>query len=112
LRSYRSDSSIAQEISRVRTLLTRPQDEFETLFAQCDAMTGEIVSVLKKFDAQVQFVRDMRDDLHAKLMKWDEEIELWNGLEAERGEGTENAIKHIYRFAASNYPQRQDWRSR
>jgi|SRR5579864_4522217 len=112
VRTYRGDRTITQEISRVRTLLMRPQDEFESLFAQCDAMTGEIVAVLKKFDVQVQFVRDMRDDLHSRLMKWDDEIEAWKTIEVVRGEKTENAIKQMYRFAARHYPQRQDWRSR
>ena len=112
VRTYRGDRNITQEISRVRTLLMRPQDEFETLFAQCDAMTGEIVSVLKKYDTQVQFVRDMRDDLHSRLMKWDELIETWKQVEIVRSEKTENAIKAAYRFAARHYPQRQDWRSR
>ena len=106
------DRTITQEISRVRTLLMRPLDEFESLFAQCDAMTGEIVAVLKKFDVQVQFVRDMRDDLHTRLMKWDDEIEAWKTIEIVRGEKTDNAIKQMYRFAARHYPQRQDWRSR
>jgi hypothetical protein len=110
VRAYRGDRTVTQEISRVRTLLLRPQDEFDTLFAQCDAMTGEIVAVLKKFEAQVEFVRDMRDELHTKLMKWDDVIEVWKPVEPARGERTEFAIKEIYRFAARNYPQRQDWR--
>jgi hypothetical protein len=109
-RTYKNDRMITQEISRVRTLLMRPQEEFESLFAQCDAMTGEILSVLRKFEAQVEFVRDMRDDLHSRLMRWDEVIELWQGLEAVKGETQENAIKAMYRFAARNFPQRQEWR--
>jgi hypothetical protein len=110
VRTYRGDRSITQEISRVRTLLMRPQAEFDSLFSQCDAMTGEILSVLKKFEAQVEFVRDMRDDLHTKLMAWDDVITQWNGLEVVKGEAQENAIKAIYRFVARNYPQRQDWK--
>ena len=110
VRTYRNDRQITQEISRVRTLLMRPQSEFDSLFGQCDAMTGEILSVLKKFDAQVEFVRDMRDDLHSKLMAWDDVITQWSGMEVAKGEAQENAIKAMYRFVARNYPQRQDWR--
>lgn len=110
VRTYKSDRHMTQEISRVRTLLMRPQAEFDSLFAQCDAMTGEIVSVLKKFDAQVEFVRDMRDDLHTRLMAWDDVIAQWSGLEVVKGENQENAVKAIYRFVARNYPQRQDWK--
>ncbi|MGH7126317.1 MAG: hypothetical protein ACREFI_18220 [Stellaceae bacterium] len=112
VRTYRNDRQITQEISRVRTLLLRPQSEFDSLFAQCDAMTGEILSVLKKFEAQVEFVRDMRDDLHTKLMAWDDVITQWTGLEVVKGENQENAIKAMYRFVARNYPQRQDWKQR
>jgi len=112
VRVYRGDRTVTQEISRVRTLLLRPLDQFESLFAQCDAMTGEIVSVLKKFEAQVEFVRDVRDDLHAKLMNWDDLIEVWKSIEIAKGERAEKAIKQIYRFAARNFPQHQDWRSR
>jgi len=50
-------------------------------FEQFGAKTGEIVAVLKKFEAR---------------------------LEPVRGEQTENAIKAVYRFVARNYPQRQD----
>jgi hypothetical protein len=110
VRTYRGDRQMTQEISRVRTLLMRPQSEFDSLFAQCDAMTGEILSVLKKLDTQVEFVRDMRDDLHTKLMAWDELITQWSGLEVVKGEPQENGIKAVYRFAARNYPQRQDWK--
>jgi hypothetical protein len=110
VRTYKNDRMMTQEISRVRTLLMRPQSEFDSLFAQCDAMTGEILSVLRKFEAQVEFVRDMRDDLHSRLMKWDEVIAQWRGLDVVKGENQENAIKAMYRFTARNYPQRQDWR--
>ncbi|HXP73047.1 MAG TPA: hypothetical protein VN823_02800 [Stellaceae bacterium] len=111
VRTYKNDRTMTQEISRVRTLLMRPQSEFDSLFGQCDAMTGEILSVLKKFEAQVEFVRDMRDDLHSKLMKWDDVITQWKGLDVVKGENQENAIKAMYRFTARNYPQRQDWRA-
>ena len=55
-------------------------------------------------------MRDMRDDLHSKLMQWDDVIEAWKGVEAVKGEKQESAIKLIYRFAAHNFPQRQDWK--
>ena len=88
----------------------RPQQEFDSLFTQCDAMTGEILSVLKKYEATVEFIRNMRDELHSKLMLWDDIIETWKPVEAVKGEVQEKAIKEIYRFVAQNFPQRQDWK--
>lgn len=107
---YRSDRTMVQEISRVRTLLLRPTEEFENIFAQVDAMTGEILPVLRKFDAQVQFIRQNRDDLHTKLMAWDPIFAIWERTEAVRGADAELAIKELYRFVARHFPQRQDWR--
>lgn len=107
---YRSDRTMVQEISRVRTLLLRPTEEFENIFAQVDAMTGEILPVLRKFDAQVQFIRQNRDDLHTKLMAWDPIFAIWERTEPVRGADAELAIKELYRFVARHFPQRQDWR--
>ncbi len=109
-RAYRKDDSITQDISRVRALLLKPQQEFDTLLAQRDAMTGDIVAVLKKFDTHVELVRDMRDQLHTKLMLWDDVIELWKAIEPVRGEKSERAVKETYRFVARHFPQRQDWK--
>jgi len=108
---YRSDRTMVQEISRVRTLLLRPTEEFENIFAQVDAMTGEILPVLRKFDAQVQFIRQNRDDLHTRLMIWDPIFAIWERTEAVRGAEAEAAIKELYRFVARYFPQRQDWRA-
>ncbi len=107
---YRSDRSMVQEISRIRSLLMRPTEEFENAFAQVDAMTGEILPVLRKFDAQVQFIRQNRDDLHTRLMAWDPIFVIWETMEPVRGPDAEAAIKELYRFVARNFPQRQDWR--
>ncbi len=107
---YRSDRTMVQEISRIRTLLMRPAEEFENIFGQVDAMTGEILPVLKKFDAQVQFIRQNRDDLHTRLMSWDPIFAEWQNLDATRSPEAEQAMKDLYRFVARNFPQRQDWR--
>jgi hypothetical protein len=75
-------------------------------------MTGEILSVLRKFTAQVKFIRDSRDKLHTRLMTWDPIIAQWDMLELARGAPAEAAIKELYRFAARHFPQQQDWRAR
>lgn len=106
---YRSDRAMVHDLSRIQSLLVRPIAEFDNTFDQVDAMTGEILSVLRKFDAQVQFVRETRDDLHTRLMGWDPMIAKWHGLDTSRGSHAEAAIKDLYRFAARHFPQRQDW---
>jgi hypothetical protein len=107
---YRSDRTMIQEISRVRTLLMRPSEDFENIFGQVDVMTGEILPVLKKYEQQVAFIRQNRDELHTRLMAWDPIFAMWQNLDPVRGAEAEMAIKELYRFVARNFPQRQDWR--
>jgi hypothetical protein len=109
-RLYRADRGMVQDLSRIRSLMLRPTEEFENIFGQVDAMTCEILTVLRKFDAQVQFIRQMRDDLHTRLMTWDPIIEQWQMLDAVGGAGAELAIKDLYRFVARHFPQQQNWR--
>ncbi len=107
---YRADRAMVQDISRVQSLMVRPIAEFENTFGQVDAATCEIMTVLRKFDTQVKFIRDMRDELHTRLMVWDPLIEKWATLDPSRSPECEAAVKDAYRFAARYFPQRQDWK--
>jgi hypothetical protein len=107
---YQKDRTVIGDIARIHALLARPFTEFNDIFAQVDAMTGEILSVLRKFTAQVQFVRQSRDKLHIRLMLWDPIIAQWEALELVRGAPADMALKELYRFAARHFPQQQDWR--
>jgi hypothetical protein len=107
---YRADRAMVQDISRVQSLLMRPNAEFENIFGQVDASTCEILPVLRKFDTQVKFIREMRDNLHMRLMVWDPILEKWSSFDAVRGPEAEAALKDIYRFVARYFPQRQDWK--
>ena len=54
--------------------------------------------------------RQMRDELHMRLMTWDPIIEQWEMLDPVRGADAEAAIKELYRFVARHFPQQQNWR--
>ncbi len=110
MKIYRADKSVTEDIVRILQLLREPSAEFDTTFAFIDAQTAQILVVLQKFDEQVKFVRDMRDELHSRLMKWDELLAKWEGLEVARSPQAEALIKESYRFAAHHFPQMQKWR--
>jgi hypothetical protein len=110
MKIYRADKSVTEDIVRILQLLREPSAEFDTTFEFIDAQTAQILVVLQKFDEQVKFVRDMRDDLHCRLMKWDELLAKWEGLEVARSPQAEALIKESYRFAAHHFPQMQKWR--
>jgi len=100
---YRGDRAIVHNISRVNTLLQRPFSEFEHAFHRIDAATAEILAVLLGVDDHVQQIRKARDDVHVRLLRWDEMIATWTKLDPVRGSETETALDELYRFAARHY---------
>ena len=106
---HRGDRQFTSEVQRVRTLMEPPIRDFSFIFDQVDAQTGEILTVLRSYDKQINFIREMRDELHKKIMIWDEVIETWELDLSTRSKGIREAVQSTYRFVAYNFPQAQDW---
>lgn len=106
---YKTERAITEELVRVQMLMRNPDAEFQNDFGLVDAHTSEILTMLKKLDMQIAFIRANRDDLHYKLMKWDDLIGKWEGVKMERSEALENLMRATYRFVAQHYPVRSNW---
>ncbi|HEX2113273.1 MAG TPA: hypothetical protein VHM01_02610 [Alphaproteobacteria bacterium] len=106
---YKPERAIMEELVRVQMLMRNPDGEFQNDFGLIDAHTCEIVNMLKKIDMQIAFIRSNRDDLHYKLMKWDDLIAKWASTKIEKSEALENLMRATYRFVAQHYPQRSNW---
>jgi hypothetical protein len=116
---YGTDRTVTEEVVRILQLLRPPLGDFDATFSLVDAQTSEILNILQKYEAQVGFVREMRDDLSFRLRLWDPLIERWSGLAQAltrpgqalaRTAEAEALIKETYRFAAQNFLQGQSWR--
>lgn len=108
-RIFRSDQQLANDIARMVALAKQPLGHFDDLFNQVDGQTAEVMAMLSTFDAQVTFIRHMRDDLHTLLMLWDEMIDMWNGHDPERDTETESRLKRTYQFLAKNFLISKVW---
>lgn len=106
---YKPERAIMEELVRVQMLMRNPDGEFQNDFGLVDAHTSEIVNMLRKIDMQLAFIRSNRDDLHFKLMKWDDLIDKWASTKIEKGEALENLMRATYRFVAQHYPLRSNW---
>jgi hypothetical protein len=107
---YGRDQSVAEDIVRVLQLLRSPLADLEATFGLVDAQTSDVMSLLKNYEAQVNFIRELRDDLHFRLRNWHDLCAKWSALELVRSGASEALIKESYRFAAHNFPQQQSWR--
>ena len=106
---YREEKHFHEEVRRARILIRPAVQSFVGLFDQVDAQTSEIVSVLKSYDSMVRYVREMRDELHQRLVVWDEIIPAWDISLERRHDDLREAVRATYRFVAFHFPQTHDW---
>lgn len=109
LKLYKRDRTIQEELMRIERLIRRPDDEFNSIFDQVDAQSGEIISLLRNLENQIAFIRASRDDLHEKMMIWDDLIELWATLPVERSIEIEGKLRDLYRFLARHFIVEKQW---
>ena len=107
---YSRDRSVIEEIVRIQTLIRRPLNDLQGILDVIEGQTAEIVSVLKSFATQVDFIREMRDELHFRLRDWEELLVKWEGVSIDRTPEAETLIKDTYRFAARQFPLQQAWK--
>lgn len=108
----RSDRTMTEIVVRVQALLQAPVAAFFTLLDEVDAQTGEILPVLRNFETMCRYIRDHRDELHQRLLDWDELLERWNGQAVERSDAMERLLRDTYRFLAQRVEVGQRWQSR
>ena len=106
---YRRERAVSDDVSRIQALIKGPISEFPSIFKMVFTQMMDVRMVLRSVPAQVQFIRTMRDELHVRFMKWEEMIQLWEMIAAERSEAIERALRLTYRFMARHFPQRSEW---
>jgi hypothetical protein len=106
---YNRERAILEEITRVRVLMKKPVEEIAAIFEQLDANTGDILNTIRKFAAQIRYIRETRDTLHQRFMLWDSLIEQWSGIGLERSATLDRLVRVTYQFAARHFPQANDW---
>ena len=108
-RVYRSDRAIVDEISRVRTLLLRPIEHFDGIFAQLSNRQDDIIKSIDHIHDYIDVIRGERDDLHQSMMLWEPILAGWRRIEMTRHTETEAKIAELYRFTARHYLSQSSW---
>ncbi|MDE0808741.1 MAG: hypothetical protein OSB69_05310, partial [Alphaproteobacteria bacterium] len=108
---YKYDRIFIEEINRVKVLIRPPIVAFRGVFAQVDGQADDVVVMLKAFDRQLVYIREMRDELHQKMMIWDEAIENWEIDLSRKSDTLKEVVESTYHFVAHNFPQSTKWLS-
>ncbi len=106
---YRTDRTLCSEIARMQGLLNKPLKNYDAIFEQADAQTGEIFGALKAFDTTVSFIRKIRDDLRARLLEWEDILHAWETTPMEKSPAIEQVQKQTYRFLANRFIETKVW---
>lgn len=97
------DKRLIDEVQRINQLLGQGVEEYEKLFEDIDAQTGEIVSAFKAIGRQVDYIRKIRDELHFLVMSWDPIIDKWNETLDDRGRQIQGTMSATYRFLTGKF---------
>ncbi|MDR3435499.1 hypothetical protein [Telmatospirillum sp.] len=106
---YSRERSVAEVLDQVVKLVELAMTDFSGRFLELDGQTGEILAVLKNLENQVLFIRDKRDDLHIRLMAWDDVIRDWKSVEVCVSYKVNDLIAQFYRFLAPRFMKVDDW---
>lgn len=107
--TYRRDRTTVETIARCSTLLAKPIQKIFDRISSLDANVGEIVSTLQRYDSQVDYVRQVRDDMRETYLHWRDIITLWSSVKPIAGPEAERALQETYRFAARNFSAGVAW---
>lgn len=108
-RAFKGENHLQADITRMQALAKTPIGAFDDVFMQVDGQTAEVMAMLKTYDASIAFIRRMRDELHIRLMLWDELIQAWSEREVDKGAETEMLLKRTYQFLAQHFLVAQVW---
>jgi len=108
-RLYGREKSVLEIADQVARLGERAVKEFEQLFMEVDAQTGEILAVLKNLSTQIPYIRDKRDDLHIRLMAWDDILDRWQQTEVKASQQNLTLIRDTYKFLAPRFMVVKEW---
>lgn len=108
-RLYSSDKGMIGTVDQVARLSQRALKLYQDYFDQVDAQTGEILSMLKNIDNQIEYIRTVRDELYRRLIVWEDLIRIWKTVFVIRSDEVTNRIRDIYQFLAPRYMQVNEW---
>jgi len=106
---HKSERHFIDEIQRCEILIGPPVKDFRGVFDAVDKRSGKVVELLQSIDSGAIFIRECRDELHQKMLIWDELIEKWSFDLFAKSKANREAVQFTYRFVSHNFPQSVDW---
>jgi len=104
---------VADVISQGAQLIRPAVEQFVGLFKEADAITADIMGVLKNLDASIAAIRTHRDDIYQRMTPWNDLLEGWEKCKEMEicGETTQLAARTV-RMLAPRFMPSKEWELR
>lgn len=109
--AFKKEAALSAEIGRMQDLMRRAVKQISEKFARVDNALKDVLKLAGNSKQSVDLIREVRDEVHLELKKWDEHFEKWAGVKVEQNEDNEKYFRVFYRFLAENYMEQQSWGS-
>jgi hypothetical protein len=102
----RSVLEVADPVARLMAVAVKELGEF---FMQVDAQTCEIMGLLRNIDNHTAYIRMVRDELHKRMMAWDQILSQWARVKVAVDTDKPELLRDTYHFLAPRYMQVNEW---
>lgn len=106
---YSDDANFIQEIERMRQLMKPAVEKVRATFERIDLETMEVLPLIKSYEAKINLIRSIRDDLHLETTIWQDLMVIWEGIPDARCDDAKVGLQNTYKFLAKNFTVSHSW---
>ncbi len=108
-RKYSREPLQRETMDQVARLMEKAVKEYAVVFDEIASHTSEIIEMLRNLAEEIAYIRRHRDDLHVRLLAWQELLAQWASVQVERSMVLTELIHSTHRFLAPRFMTVVDW---
>jgi hypothetical protein len=110
-RDFAHHASIVGEVDPVARLISIPIHALGLSLAEVDARLSSVVSLFENFEFHRQAIRDIRDEMFARLNPWDEIAQAWDRLPGNISDpyAVTPLLRDLYKYLAPRFMPADTW---
>lgn len=108
-----SGQRVADVIDQGARLIRPAVDQFVQLFKDVDALTADIMAVLKDLDGHIVKIQEFRDEIHQRLNPWNDILDAWEKCKENEISGPViDVAARTVRMLAPRFMPAKEWQLR
>ncbi len=108
-KTYSREPLIRETVDQVARLVEKAITQYSAIFEEIDAHTNEVMTMLRNLASEIGYIRQHRDDLHIRLLVWDDLLTEWSETRVLCSLKVTELIRATHRFLAPRFMTVVDW---